>query len=98
MDYFYEQRPMFRAVQFDGTTESADDMQAHRIFLSGYSIRKDIGGELILEFKRDDQVVQVKLHQWVVVHTRKDQEPLFSVMDSNQFTWKYEPVPAGKRG
>lgn len=97
MGHFYEQRPMFGAVQFDGTTTSADEMADNRLFIGGYIIRNDPHDETTLKFTNQQrQVVEVKKGQWVVVHTSRAQEPLFAVMSDFDFLSKYEPVQAGE--
>lgn len=94
MPYFYEQRPMFSAVQFDGTTKSAEEMKKHRIFLGSYVIVVTEFHGTVLEFTRKmSEKIQVKEGEWVIAATRNGQYPEFTVMPDVQFRMKYESVP-----
>lgn len=88
---FYERRPMFKAVQFDGTTQSINSM--NKICTVQNFMLMTRGGECtvqieLYEFPRDPEKITLQSGDWLVLKPCGE----VCVISDREMCGRFEPV------
>lgn len=97
MTAYFEKRPIFRAYQFDGTTESVKEMQ-NGLFGFGYSIFSDsVGSTLSMRIAMDGtdsaQDVTLRRSDWLICNPDRTRR----ILSDNEFRRRFESADSSTK-